>query len=119
MSEPTTVRPTPTSDPAPAPPHASGRPGGNGHGGPAAGSAPVAYPPLTLEGWYAHHQLLTVDRERLRRLPAAERARAADALAAVLEELRAPAEGGWTAPALLVGRRRTRWWSTSGRRSTC
>jgi chlorite dismutase len=36
-------------------------------------------------------------------MPSAERARAAAGLAAVLDELRAPAEGGWTAPALLVG----------------
>jgi chlorite dismutase len=70
---------------------------------PSAPGAAVAYPPLTLEGWYAHHQLLTVDRAALRALPPAERAAAADGLAAVLEGLAAPAEGGWTAPALLVG----------------
>ncbi len=110
MSETTTARPAPITDAAPAAP----RPPASGHGtpGPAAGAdrpgadgrgAPVAYPPLTLEGWYAHHQLLTVDRARLRAMPAGERARAAVGLAAVLEELRAPAEGGWTAPALLVG----------------
>ena len=122
MSETTTAHPAPTSAPDAAPNAAPGAgrpaageyaPNGHGarpHGGPAAGgaaapgsSAPTAYPPLTLEGWYAHHQLLTVDRERLRALPSAERARAAGALAAVLEELRAPAEGGWSAPALLVG----------------
>ena len=70
---------------------------------PAAAGAAVAYPPLTLEGWYAHHQLLTLDRERLRAMPPAERAAAAEGLAAALEALRSPAEGGWTAPALLVG----------------
>jgi hypothetical protein len=78
-------------------PYAVGRPPA------AAPAAPVAHPPLTLEGWYAHHQLLTVDRGRLRAMPASERARAAAGLAAVLEELRSPAGGGWTAPALLVG----------------
>lgn len=111
----TTVRPTAPSEPlAAAHPHGNGSPPAHGAGAPAAGvpaagapaagtSAPVAYPPLTLEGWYAHHQLLTVDRERLRAMPTAERTQAAEGLAAVLEELRAPADGGWTAPALLVG----------------
>jgi chlorite dismutase len=97
----------PSAHPAPGTPN--GGPGAaRAHGapaGPAAGGAgaPVAHPPLTLEGWYVHHQLLTVDRERLAALPTAERARAAEGLAAALEALRAPAEGGWTAAALLVG----------------
>ncbi|GJG88274.1 putative heme-dependent peroxidase YwfI [Gemmatimonadetes bacterium T265] len=72
-------------------------------GGPSAAGAGVAYPPLTLEGWYAHHQLVTLDRERLRAMPAAERARAAEGLAEALAALRSPAAGGWTAPTLLVG----------------
>ena len=74
---------------------------------PAAGAppAPVAYPPLTLEGWYAHHQLLTLDRERLRAMAVAERARAAEGLIETLTTLQTPTTGGWTAPALLVGAR--------------
>lgn len=85
-------------------PYAVAPPASGGHAAEAAaGGAPVAYPPLTLEGWYAHHQLLTVDRERVRAMPAAERAAAAEGLAEALERLAAPAEGGWTAPALLVG----------------
>lgn len=93
---------------APATAHAHGAPQGSGHGAhghatTSAPAAPVAYPPLTIDGWYAHHQLLTVDRERLRAMPAAERAEAAAGLVRALEALRAPAEGGWTASALLVG----------------
>lgn len=89
---------------APAAPSAPPSSGAHAHvPAPAAPGALVAYPPLTLEGWYAHHQLLTLDRERLRAMPAAERARAAEGLAAAIEGLHAPAEGGWTAPALLVG----------------
>ncbi len=111
MSDTTIAPPASPSDPASAAPRprASGE-GANGHGAPAAGgapdhapAAPVAYPPLTLEGWYAHHQLLTVDRARLRAMSSGDRARAAEGLAAVLEGLRAPPDGGWTAPALLVG----------------
>ena len=88
----------PTGASAPAPPAPSPAPAAA-----RVPAAPAAYPPLTLEGWYAHHQLLTLDRERLRAMPSADRARAAEGLAQVLEELRAPAAGGWTAPALLVG----------------
>ena len=70
---------------------------------PTESAAPVAYPPLTLEGWYAHHQLVTLDRARLRAMPPDARRHAADGLAATLRALAAPADGGWTAPALLVG----------------
>ncbi len=117
MSDSTTAPSAPVLDPAPtsaaAPTAGAPAHGANGHAGhagaargrpdAAAGGAPVAYPPLTLEGWYAHHQLLTVDRERLRAMSAGERAGAAEGLAAALDALRTPAEGGWTAPALLVG----------------
>lgn len=110
MSDLTTAPLVATSEPhTAAPSHGNGGPPAQGagvHGAgvhAAAAAAPVAHPPLTLEGWYAHHQLLTVDRERLRAMPTAERAMAAEGLASVLEELRAPADGGWTAPALLVG----------------
>ncbi len=76
---------------------------GRGEHGPTMGTSPAAYPPLTIEGWYAHHQLVTLDRERLRAMPATERAQAAAGLADALTALRAPDAGGWTAPALLVG----------------
>ena len=111
MSHPTTAVPAapPAVDPhrtvpyAVAPPAAHGESPSGARTAGAPSSAAVAYPPLTLEGWYAHHQLLTVDRERLRAMPTAERDAAAEGLAAVLDGMRAPAEGGWTAPALLVG----------------
>ncbi len=85
-----------------APAATSHAPGSHANGSTAA-AAPVAHPPLTLDGWYAHHQILSVDRERLRALPASERAQAADGLVAALEAIRSPDGGGWTAPALLVG----------------
>lgn len=74
-------------------------------GAPIAGgtAAPVAYPPLTLDGWYAHHQLVTLDRERLRAMAPDARRAAAAGLVDALHALATPAEGGWTAPALLVG----------------
>jgi hydrogen peroxide-dependent heme synthase len=34
---------------------------------------PIAYPPETLEGWYAVHQVFRIDRGSLRSLPGAER----------------------------------------------
>jgi hydrogen peroxide-dependent heme synthase len=60
-------------------------------------------PALTLEGWYVHHTLYSIDRADLRALPAAERHAAAEALRGTLERLAAPSDGGWTAPIQLVG----------------
>jgi hydrogen peroxide-dependent heme synthase len=60
-------------------------------------------PALTLEGWYAHHQLFSIDRAALRRLSDAERHSAAESLSRALETLAAPQDGGWTAPVQLVG----------------
>ena len=64
---------------------------------------PAQHPPLTLEGWYVHHQLLTVDRRALRAMAPDARAAAGRELAAALAELATPAEGGWTGAAVLVG----------------
>jgi chlorite dismutase len=85
---------TVTASARPAAPNAP-----NAHG------APEAYvpPALTLEGWYAHHQLFTVDRAALRALPPAEREATVASLRATLERLATPDEGGWTAPVQLVG----------------
>src|SRR5688572_25341767 len=62
-----------------------------------------AYPAETVEGWYALHQMLRVDRPALRaigpeRLPGALRA-----AAATLDALTTPAEGGWSAVVPLIG----------------
>jgi chlorite dismutase len=87
----------------------AGDPGAGVHAGAPAGArpdaAPLAHvnPALTLEGWYAHHQFFTIDRQALRALPEAERAAAAASAVAALQALAAPAEGGWSAPAVLVG----------------
>jgi chlorite dismutase len=68
-------------------------------------TAPVL-PPETLEGWYALHQLFTVDHAALRALPAADRRATLDEAATTLESLQAPdgaAEQGWSRVVPLVG----------------
>ena len=64
-----------------------------------------ALPPETLEGWYALHQLFTVNRAALRALAADERrsllVEAADGLAALAD----PAEDGWSQVVPLIGSR--------------
>lgn len=65
--------------------------------------ATVAHPPETIEGWFALHQVLRVNRAALRAVEPAARARLASSAAAALAELAAPPEGGWTATAQLVG----------------
>ncbi len=57
-----------------------------------------AYPPETVEGWYALHQIFRVPRE------AADPASRERALVA-LREVACPTAGGWTATAPLVGSR--------------
>lgn len=62
-----------------------------------------ALPPETIEGWYALHQLFSVDHALLRALPAAERgAMLADA-ATTLDALETPDGGGWSRVVPLVG----------------
>lgn len=73
-------------------------------GRPSAPAAAAHVPPaLTLEGWYAHHQLFSIDRAALRAMDPATRAAAAARAVAALHELATPTDGGWTAPALLIG----------------
>lgn len=60
-------------------------------------------PALTTEGWYAFHQLVTVDRAAVRALDAAGRAEAAAGMTAALERELQPDGGGWTAPVRVLG----------------
>lgn len=60
-----------------------------------------ALPPATLEGWYALHQVLSLDRAALSRLTDGERESLADEASALVESLAAPAEG-WSAAFRLV-----------------
>jgi peroxiredoxin len=62
-------------------------------------------PPETVEGWFALHQLFTVDRVALRARSHAERQTLAEEARLVLEGLQAPEEGGWTRVVPLVGSR--------------
>ena len=66
-------------------------------------SAPHVPPALTLEGWYTHHQLFSIDRAALRALTPEARADAVERTVRALHELAQPADGGWSAPALLIG----------------
>ena len=56
----------------------------------ASGGAEVAYPPETLEGWYAVHQVFRIDRKSLRALPGAERQSMGTSAIAALEGVLAP-----------------------------
>jgi chlorite dismutase len=59
--------------------------------------------PATLEGWYALHQMLSLDWRGWRELDAGTRGAVAQDTAAVLAELAAPPSGGWSAAFQLVG----------------
>jgi len=64
---------------------------------------PAAYPAESVEGWYALHEMFTLDRAALRARPGRD-ALLADA-AARLAALESPTDGGWTRVVLLVGSR--------------
>ena len=60
-------------------------------------------PPVTLEGWYAAHQVLTIRRDALRAQPSAALAAARSTAADVLDAACGPPAGGWSAVVRLVG----------------
>ncbi|MDQ3951190.1 MAG: heme-dependent peroxidase [Gemmatimonadota bacterium] len=64
-----------------------------------------AYPAETVEGWYALHQMLGVDRAALRAMGHDRLASAVRAAAATLDAMATPTEGGWSALVSLVGSR--------------
>lgn len=64
-----------------------------------------AHPPETTEGWYAFHQILSVDRAALRVLPDATRAEMLRSAEAALSEIALPDGGGWSAVVPLIGSR--------------
>lgn len=67
-------------------------------------AAPLpAIPPATLEGWYALHQLLVLDRAALRQRPASDRLALAEEAAALLADLAEGPDGSWSAPFRVVG----------------
>ncbi|HEX5437495.1 MAG TPA: hydrogen peroxide-dependent heme synthase [Gemmatimonadaceae bacterium] len=65
----------------------------------------IAHPPETLEGWYALHQLFSIDRAALRARDAAGADEQRDRFRAMLTALASPGEGGWSAPVRLIGSR--------------
>lgn len=62
-----------------------------------------AYPAETVEGWYALHQMLRVDRAALRALGPERLANAVRSAAVTLDALATPEEAGWSAVVPLVG----------------
>ena len=66
---------------------------------------PRAHPPETTEGWYAFHQILSIDRSALRALAPDARTRLRLEAEAALDAAAAPSSGGWSAVVPLVGSR--------------
>ena len=64
-----------------------------------------AYPAETVEGWYALHQMLAVDRAALRALGPERLSNAIRSATGTLDALATPQEGGWSAVVPLVGSR--------------
>ena len=64
---------------------------------------PAALPPETLEGWYALHQLYTVDRKALRALSADARHDLRCGTSNELPAVTGGADNGWSAVVSLVG----------------
>lgn len=62
-----------------------------------------AFPAETVEGWYALHQMLQVDRAALRALGPERLANAVRSAAVTLDALATPEEAGWSAVVPLVG----------------
>ena len=79
--------------------HVAAESGERAHG------AEPAVPPETLEGWYSLHQVFRLDRAALRKLPGEARAEMASAAGDALDEMAAPAAGGWTGVVELAGSR--------------
>ena len=66
---------------------------------------PAAYPAESVEGWYALHQIFSLDRPGLRALPQAQRDAMRQEAGTVLADLASPASGGWTRVVPLTGSR--------------
>jgi hydrogen peroxide-dependent heme synthase len=59
--------------------------------------------PATLEGWYTLHQMMAIDWPVVRAMSADDRATLRSAAAALLTDMAAPAEDGWSGAYQLVG----------------
>ncbi|MFW6201415.1 MAG: hydrogen peroxide-dependent heme synthase [Gemmatimonadota bacterium] len=66
-------------------------------------------PPATLEGWYALHQVVSMDWAAHRALPGSERERVAEDARSLLSRWADPSGAGWSAPCRLVGGGGTDW----------
>jgi hydrogen peroxide-dependent heme synthase len=59
--------------------------------------------PATLEGWYALHQMFSLDWRRLRKLEEKRAARLAEDVHTLLADIESPQEAGWSGAYQLVG----------------
>lgn len=59
--------------------------------------------PATLEGWYALHQMMSIDWPAVRAMPAVERATLRSSAADLIGSLATPGENGWSAAYQLIG----------------
>ena len=64
---------------------------------------PIALPPETLEGWYAFHQVYSLDRRQLSGLTSERRGAMTYEATQLLGSMRQPDGGGWTIVVQLVG----------------
>ena len=63
----------------------------------------VAHPPETLEGWYALHQMYSLDRRRLRGLTEERRGALTYEATQLLGRMRQPDGGGWSVVVQVIG----------------
>jgi len=65
----------------------------------------AAHPPETLEGWYVHHQLFSIDRAAMRAMVAVPGSSLREEAERALDEIVGRTGDGWTAVVPLVGSR--------------
>jgi hydrogen peroxide-dependent heme synthase len=61
--------------------------------------------PATLEGWYALHQMMSIDRAAVRAMSAVDRATLRSAAAELLTTIESPQDDGWSGAYQLIGGR--------------
>ncbi len=66
---------------------------------------PTVYPPETIEGWYALHQIFALDRVATRSVTALGLESMSESAASAIKEIGSPKDGGWSVLAPLIGSR--------------
>ncbi|MDQ6828140.1 MAG: chlorite dismutase family protein [Gemmatimonadota bacterium] len=65
----------------------------------------IVYPPETIEGWYAFHQVFALDRVATRSVSALGLESMSESAASAMKDIATPKEGGWSVLAPLIGSR--------------